>query len=243
MAQLNFDASQVQPAEAPEAVPAGWYVAAIVESEMKPTKDNHVTGNAYLELKEKILEGEHAGKYIFDRLNLQHQNPVTVEIAYRQLSSYCHSTGVIQVADSSQLHNIPFRVRVSFKPAEGEYNASNDVKAVKHISEAVPGAQAAAPVQQTQHPPAGQGWTPPAASTPPASASTGWTPPAQQQQPPAGAGGWQPPAQQPHGQQQAGQTPPWAGQGAAAASNQQTPPAGGPPAGGGSPPPWARQGQ
>lgn len=174
MSQLNFDARQVAPQQTFDPVPAGWYNFMIVESEMKPTSNGQ---GAYLQLTLKIVDGAHAGRQVFDRLNLQNQNPVASEIAYRRLSAYCHATGVIQVQDSQQLHGIPFKGRVSVRTdSSGQYDPSNEVKAVKHINEDT-GASAApatwAPPAQAAQPPAG----PPPGWAPPAQASATWAPP------------------------------------------------------------------
>ena len=59
MANLSgFDANQVEPSADFEPIPAGKYLATIVESEMKPTKSG--TGN-YLQLTFEILEGPTRG--------------------------------------------------------------------------------------------------------------------------------------------------------------------------------------
>ncbi len=73
MAQLNFDARQVDPQQSFEPIPAGWYNMMIVESEMKPTSNGQ---GAYLQLSLKVVDGQYAGRPVFDRLNLQNQNPV-----------------------------------------------------------------------------------------------------------------------------------------------------------------------
>lgn len=135
-AMLNFDAAQVAPQQSFEALPAGWYNFIIVGSEMKPTKDGQ---NQYLRLTLKVLDGQYANRQLFDNLNLTHSNPIAVEIAQRKLSAYCHATGVIQVQDSSQLHGIPFKARVSVRPADGQYEASNDIKDVKHVQDPTAG--------------------------------------------------------------------------------------------------------
>jgi len=135
MASLNFNAANVAPETAMEAVPAGWYKVIIMESEMKPTSAG--TGS-YLQVGLKILEGPFVGKKFIDRMNLNNPNPVAVQIAQGRLSAYCHATGVIQCADSMQLHNIPIQVKVNVKTdPTGQYSPSNEIKSVKHISEAV----------------------------------------------------------------------------------------------------------
>ena len=55
MAQLNFDASTVAPQEAFDPIPAGWYPAQIVESEMKAGSK---PGSSYLAITLQIMGGD-----------------------------------------------------------------------------------------------------------------------------------------------------------------------------------------
>ncbi len=249
MAQLNFDARQVDPQQSFEPIPAGWYNMMIVESEMKPTSNGQ---GAYLQLSLKVVDGQYAGRQVFDRLNLQNQNPVAAEIAYKRLSAYCHATGVIQVQDSQQLHGIPLKARVSVRTdSTGQYDPSNEIKAVKHINEET--GTTAAPAQQGFQAPPQQA---PAQQFPQQGFQQPQQAPQQQwQQPPAQQAPapqqFQQPAQQPQFQQPApqqapvqggAQTPPWMqGQQAPAQATQPAPqqapqaaPAAGPT------PPWAQ---
>ena len=136
MAQLNFDASTVAPQEAFDPIPAGWYPAQIVESEMKAGSK---PGSAYLAITLQIMGGEYNNRKVFDRFNLQNANPVAVEIAYRSLSAVCHAVGLIQVADSQLLHGRPMLIKVSVRPARVDtttgtaYDASNEVKGYKAL--------------------------------------------------------------------------------------------------------------
>lgn len=125
MASLNFNAAEVAPSAPRDPLPTGWYNMQITGSEMKPT--NSGTGS-YLQLELTVLSGQFQGRKVWDRLNLQNQNPVAVQIAQETLSAICHATGVMQVQDSSQLHGLPMEVKVQYKDAEGSYDASNDVK-------------------------------------------------------------------------------------------------------------------
>lgn len=154
MAQINFNAQNVAPQTSLEPVPAGWYNGNIVESELKPTKNNDGT---LLGLQIKILDGQYAGRVVFDRLNMQNPNPVASEIGQRRLSAYCHATGVIMLQDTQQLHGIPFKMKLSVrKDKDGQYEDSNDVKAIKNISEAVEGQGQAAPAFVPQFAPPAQ---------------------------------------------------------------------------------------
>jgi hypothetical protein len=133
---LNFDATNIAPdTGSQDALPAGWYDVMMEASEMKPTKDG--TG-AYLETKFNVIAPpDHAGKKVYARLNLRNQNATAQEIAYKQLSAICHAVGVLQVADSAQLHNLPLKVKLKLRKADGEYEANNEITAFKNINEKV----------------------------------------------------------------------------------------------------------
>lgn len=158
MATINFDSTNIDPAPRFDPIPAGDYPAIVTASQMKQTKTG--TGS-YLELELQIQDGEFSGRKLFDRLNLDNENRQTVEIAQRQLSQICHAVGVLQVADSEQLHFKPLTAIVALKPAKGEYSASNEVKGYK-------AAQGAPVSAQFQAPRAG---VPPQQFTPPPQAS------------------------------------------------------------------------
>lgn len=128
MAKLQFNAAEVEPQKAFEPLPSGWYNVQIEESEMR---DASTQGNEYLELKMKVLDGDFANRVIYDRLNIINSSEVAQAIAYEQLSAICHATGVINVEDTDELHGKPFMAKVKLKPANGDYEAGNDVKGYK----------------------------------------------------------------------------------------------------------------
>ena len=211
MAQIDFDASTVAPSESLEAIPAAWYNMVIDQSELKPTKDGN---GAYLELRFSVMDGQYAGRKVFDRLNIRNSNPVAQEIAFKSLSAICHAVGMLQVADSSQLHNRPLKVKVSVRAAQGDYEASNEVKGYKNINDPVGNAAPAAGAAP---------WSPPPQQAPqqPAQAAPQWQQPqAPQQQWQAAPAAQQPvqqPVQQPAQQwQQPAAQQPWAAAPAAA---------------------------
>lgn len=157
MASLGttFDATSVAPATEFQPLPQGEYEAMIIDSDMQQTKSG---SGSFLKLTMQVLDGTHKGSVFFDRLNLVNTNPTAVEIAQRALSAICHAIGVMQVTDSTQLHNKPMLVRVALKPASGEYGPSNEVKGYKAIGSAtapaVPQAAPQAPAARTPSAPA-----------------------------------------------------------------------------------------
>ena len=138
MASLGhtFDASTVDPTTPVEVLPPGSYRVQIVSSEMRVTKDGL---GQYLFLELDVLEGPHAGRKLYDRLNLVNANPDAVEIAQRTLSALCRAAGKMQVSNSEQLHLIPIRVDVKVRPPKGQYGESNTIR---YLVEAPPPAAA-----------------------------------------------------------------------------------------------------
>jgi hypothetical protein len=86
-----------------------------------------MTGS-YLQLTIEVIEGQHAGRKVFDRLNRKNPNSVAVEIAQRSLSSICRAIGVNSPKDSMELQDKPLMVKLAVKAADGQYGASNDIK-------------------------------------------------------------------------------------------------------------------
>lgn len=215
MVALNFNAAGVKPNIALEPIPTGQYPVIITASEEKPTRAG--TGS-YIQLEMTVQAGEHAGRKVFDRLNIKNANQTAVDIAYSTLSAICHVTGVLNLQDTAQLHGRPFIAVVKKVPRNDQPgNFSNEVNGYKDVNGNDPGhagtvSQPAAQPQwagQPQQQPAQQPMQQPQ--------------PAQQQAPPQWAGQ---PQQQAPAPQQMQQPQQFAQQ-----------PAG--PAGAGAPPPWA----
>jgi len=129
---LNFDATQHQPATPNEPLPNAWYRMHVVESEVKPTADGQ---GRYLELVFEALDEPVKGRKAWDRLNLQNANVQTVRIAEGQLSALCHAAGVLRLTHSSQLHHIPVMVKLIIKQQPG-YDPKNEVRGYKSVNAA-----------------------------------------------------------------------------------------------------------
>ena len=126
MANLRgFDASQVEPSTTFDPIPAGKYLAAIIESPMKPTKSGK---GQYLELTFQILEGEFKGRQVWARLNLDNPNAQTVKIARGDLSAICRAVGVMAPNDSTELHNLPLVITVRCKKRQDTGEITNEVR-------------------------------------------------------------------------------------------------------------------
>jgi len=127
MAVLNFDAASTEPlADLSEPIPAGEYLAQIVESEMKPTKAG--TGE-YLRLVWEIVKGQYKGRKLFDNLNVQNPNDEAVRIAKATLSAICRAVGVGKLTDSQQLHGKTVLLKVKIQTSKDTGDLENRIRA------------------------------------------------------------------------------------------------------------------
>lgn len=114
---VSFNAYEVTPQSSPEPLPTGTYDVAIVGTEEKPVKDGN--GKTYYEILMQVISGEFAGRKIIDRLNMRNDNEDARRIAASTFSAICYVTGVMVIQRSSaELHNRPFKVRVSKVPRD-----------------------------------------------------------------------------------------------------------------------------
>jgi len=126
MANLGaFNANEVDPNVVFDPIPAGKYIARIIESEVKPTKNGD---GRYLELTFEVLDGEYRNRKVWDRLNLWNPSSEAVRIAQGMLSAICRAVGVMQPRDSVELHNLPLEVTVKLKRREDTGDLTNEVK-------------------------------------------------------------------------------------------------------------------
>ncbi|QBZ71739.1 hypothetical protein [Pseudomonas phage KP1] len=144
----QFDATQFDPTQGVGGLPIGRHPVIVESSEVKANKNND---GGYLQLNLRIIDGPQQGTVGAYRLNLYHTNQQTIEIAHKQLSAVCHVTGVFQVQDSSQLHNIPFVVEVGPQKNDAQYT---EIKKVFDINGNEPGKAPAQGAAQTQQAPA-----------------------------------------------------------------------------------------
>lgn len=128
MGDLNgFNAEDVEPNTAYDAVPPGWYTAIITESEWKETRAG--TGR-YLALTIEIAEGTYANRKIWANLNLDNPNEKAVEIAQRDLSAICRAVGVLRPKNSEELHFKKLEIKVATQKDNADRNEVKGYRAV-----------------------------------------------------------------------------------------------------------------
>lgn len=125
MANFSFSARDVAPSSSFEPIPAGWYDAKIVGSEVKPTKDG---SGRRLNLQFEIIGGQFNNRKIFEGLNIVNANSEAQRISLENLSAICHAINVMDLTNTEQLHGKPLQIKVAIKAAAGGYEASNSIR-------------------------------------------------------------------------------------------------------------------
>ena len=101
MPSLSFDATSYTPQQRDYGVIApGKYPAVINATDIKATKSG--TGQ-YLEIEFQIIDGDYAGRRIWERLNINNENKKAEDIARERLAALCQALDIATLTDSDQL--------------------------------------------------------------------------------------------------------------------------------------------
>lgn len=123
LSDLNFNPMAIEPDGQSDPLPAGVYTVAIVNTAVKETK----AGNGiYLEIDLEVVDGDHKGRHVWDRLNLRNPSQQAVEIGTKRLASICRILGLERLPNSELLHGKTLVANVYHREREGRVNV--DVK-------------------------------------------------------------------------------------------------------------------
>lgn len=141
MAQLNYSAQGGETNKSVEPMPKIDVIAVAVESEYTPTKSGK---GKRLNIKFKVISDingdlTYKGRYFWDDMNLENQNPDTVAIAQKQLNTLMFAVGKVNIRDSVELHNIPVIAKLKvIIDKSGQYEPKNGVRTYERAGH-VPG--------------------------------------------------------------------------------------------------------
>lgn len=122
-----------------EVLPAGWYPAEIVKSELKTTKDKQ---GKYIALQFKItddveINGEEVkskGRFVYTNLNIVNKNETAVKIAMSDLKAICAAIDFEdELEDTVDLHDQEMMIKLTVKPETSEWPAKNEIKGYKAV--------------------------------------------------------------------------------------------------------------
>lgn len=136
MADLgDFNATDVEPMnDSYEPLPEGLYRVMITASEIK--RNNADTGS-YLSLTMDLIGNEQYDKRkLFVNLNLDHPNPVAVEMATKELASICLAVKIPKPGNSEKLHDIPMFVKVGVEKRKDNGELTNRIRKYMTLDDA-----------------------------------------------------------------------------------------------------------
>ena len=119
-------------------LPAGWYLAELVKSELK---DTNAKDGKYLALKFRIVEDaeidgvevKSEGRFVFTNLNIVNKNETAVKLARFDLKKICAAVGHEgELEDTVDLHNIELQIKLSVKAATSEWPERNEIKGYRY---------------------------------------------------------------------------------------------------------------
>ncbi len=126
-----------------DVIPKGRYTAIVSKAQWK---NGRQPGARYVELEITLQGPSHAGRKVWDRLNLENPNPDAVSIARRSAAALCVAVGLGGFADPSELCDKMFEVNIGIeKDKTGQYPDKNRVASYVKPETAVRPAAAVTP--------------------------------------------------------------------------------------------------
>ncbi len=92
MDEFYLNLNEVEDAPSYEPVPAGEYLACVVEANIQ---DNKAQTGKYLKLKYEIKKGEFEGRFIWENLNFDNPSIVAQNIAKQAIKKLCAAIGIV----------------------------------------------------------------------------------------------------------------------------------------------------
>lgn len=129
-------------------IPPGEYVVALAKCDQVQNKSG---AGWHLAAEFEVKQGEHSGRRIWTRYNLENQSAQAKEIGWRDFNALKHACGRINVTNTDQLLGIPFVMRVGPESGKNANPERREPKAYKPLN----GAPTAAQHQQTSQASAG----------------------------------------------------------------------------------------
>ena len=103
---------------------AGWYHMEITNGEVKQA----ASGGTMVVFTLKVVEGEAINRVLSARFNIVNASQEAARIGKQQLIGLADAVGIIDPCDTDPFIGKHVMANVTVRPAQGQYNESNDVK-------------------------------------------------------------------------------------------------------------------
>ena len=110
-------------------IPAGWYSANITNAELKASSK----GGQRISVRYDVIGPSHQGRVVFGNFNVRNNSEEAVRISREQLGQLMRATGLGKLENTDQLIGLQTQIKVKVKPADGEFDANNEVIGFKAL--------------------------------------------------------------------------------------------------------------
>ena len=131
--KINPEWNNAEPQEdnSYDVLPVGIYTAKVRKAEVKEAK---TPGNFYINLQVEITGPTHAGRIVFDILNVQNANATAQDIGQRAFANLRAAIGVGEIDDTDELVNgRDFEVSLGIEK-DAQYGDRNKIKYYKALA-------------------------------------------------------------------------------------------------------------
>lgn len=135
MADINLDLSGTQASGNLDVLPAGEYLAHVIESDIVTTKSG--TGQ-YIKATFAILDGPFKGRKVWQNWNFRNANPEAQRIGMEQLKGFLEACGhpsPDRLRKTDEFHGRPVIIKVTVRKSD-DYGDSNEIKGYKKVAAA-----------------------------------------------------------------------------------------------------------
>jgi len=110
-----------------EVIPDGWYTVEIANAESRVAS----SGNGeYLQIDFVLVDAKHAGRHVWERLNLWHSSEKAVKVAGNILKSIAANAGISRLENSDQLIGKQLEAKITVENS-ADYGAQNRIKSFR----------------------------------------------------------------------------------------------------------------
>jgi hypothetical protein len=125
MSSYTFNSSGFSADASRDPLPAGVYVARILEASFTPLKSGNGHG---VNITYEVIEGQHSKRRVWSSLNVIHSNPEAQRIAQSDLKKLCNACGGLTVTDATTHVLIGKVLRIKLKiRVDSQYGDKNAV--------------------------------------------------------------------------------------------------------------------
>lgn len=143
MSDLGFNVGETAPSVAFDPLPPGWYAMTIIKAEIAHSDKAGEMLKIEFEIDERA-HSEYSGRKAWTNLCHHHEKKQVRDIARSQIAAIAQAIGRPNLGQVGEMLGGELQVKLSVRPAEGQYEARNETKGFRAIGDSTDDAPSAA---------------------------------------------------------------------------------------------------